>query len=214
MTKNFYEFKAAHVFIVIMLFYLAITILTYKLVFSDSFFYNLLSNKFEFDSISEIIIFQRKSEQIRLFLIPVFLVLKILIISGSIFIAITLLDDEVSFLNTMKIALLAEFVFIVSELVKLTWLIVDTPTTAESLRFFSPLCITQLIDIRNIPNYLVYPLKMFNVFEVTYWLCLAYGIMSLTTESFRKSLKIVASSYGVALLIWVIFVVFLQVQFT
>lgn len=88
------------------------------------------------------------------------------------------------------------------------------PINLEDLQYFSPLCVTQLIDTDKIPKYLLYPLKLINVFEIGYWLILTYGVTVFTNIRFARSLKVVASSYGVALLIWVVFIVFVQVQYS
>ena len=125
-----------------------------------------------------------------------------------------LLQQNVSYKNCLKITLIAELVSVVAMLIKTAWLMIDKPSNANDLQYFAPLSILQLLHLDELPKYLFYPLQLFNVFELAYWLTLAFGIMAFTQQKLGKSLKTVASSYGVALLIWVIFVVFIQVQFS
>ena len=125
-----------------------------------------------------------------------------------------LLQQNVGYKNCLKITLIAELVSVVAMLIKTAWLMIDKPSNANDLQYFTPLSILQLLHLDELPKYLFYPLQLFNVFELAYWLTLAFGIMAFTQQKLGKSLKTVASSYGVALLIWVIFVVFIQVQFS
>jgi hypothetical protein len=71
-----------------------------------------------------------------------------------------------------------------------------------------------LFNPGKIPKYLVYPLQQFNVFEAVYWLLIAGGIRAFTQKSFAQSLKITAASYGIAMLIWCLVIVFIQLQFS
>ena len=50
--------------------------------------------------------------------------------------------------------------------------------------------------------------RVINIFEVTYWFILAYLIGKEINDTTEKALSIVASSYGVGLLIWVASVMF------
>ncbi|HEX8461729.1 MAG TPA: hypothetical protein VF623_09875, partial [Segetibacter sp.] len=86
--------------------------------------------------------------------------------------------------------------------------------TAQDIQFFYPLSLTQLLNLTQFPSYLIYPLQQLNLFELAYWLLIAAGIKAHTEKTFKQSLKVVTSSYGVALGIWILFVVFIQLQFT
>ncbi len=54
----------------------------------------------------------------------------------------------------------------------------------------------------------IYPFQVFNLFELAYWFILAYLIGKELNENTDKGFSIVASSYGVSLLIWVVGVMF------
>ena len=53
---------------------------------------------------------------------------------------------------------------------------------------------------------------MLNLLEVAYWFILAYLIGKELNENIDKGFLIVASSYGVALLIWIVGVMFLTLN--
>lgn len=214
MNKSVFDFKFWKLYSLIALLYIALSYIANTSIFTDSFYYNSLLDKIDISRITEIISFQHKSQTIGYFIIPIVLFLKLLVIASIIFTGLYLFQQKLSYKNCLKIVIVAELVSIVSTLVRVAWLITDMPKNAKSLEYFSPLSITQFLHLGSLPKYLFYPLQLFNVFEIAYWFVLGFGIMAFTQQRWAKSLKIVASSYGVALGIWVVFVIFIQVQFT
>lgn len=164
--------------------------------------------------ITEMVQLQHKFLYIGYLLLPVILLFKLCLVGGVLYIGLYLFQNQVNYKNCLKITLIAELVSIIAMLIKTLWLMIDKPATAEDIQSFSPLSLTQLLHINNLPKYLFYPLQLFNVFEVAYWLILAFGIMAFTQQKWGKSLKTVAYSYGMALLMWTVFVVFIQIQFS
>lgn len=214
MKENIFQFKFWKLWAIIVLFYLILSFLLNTYILTESFYYNSLYGQLDSQRIVQVTSFQKKIERIGYLFIPLTLLIKVSSIAGIIFTGTILINQNISFKNCLKITLLAELVTVMAMLVRTGWLIIATPENTEALQYFSPLSITQLINLENVPKFLFYPLQMINVFEIAYWLLLAYGIMVFTNSKFERSLKIVASSYGIALLVWVVFVVFLQVQFT
>ena len=82
----------------------------------------------------------------------------------------------------------------------------------EYIQTFYPLSLLNLVVIENIPQYLIYPLQLINIFELAYWIVLAFLIKVYTNRSFDKSFSFVAGTYGVGLFAWVILVVFLSIN--
>jgi len=64
----------------------------------------------------------------------------------------------------------------------------------------------------NVPTWLQYPLSVVNVFELGFWILLAGGMSYLLQKRWTQMLGFVAATYGVGLLIWVLFIVFLQLN--
>lgn len=214
MQPEFFNFKIWLFWVIIIMLYALITYVSNTFIFTDSFYYAILFDKIEMTRIKEMIALQHKFQILGYLFIPIYFFLKLWIIAGIIYTGLYLLKQDVSYKNCLKITLIAELVLVVAMLIKTAWLMIDKPSNANDLQYFSPLSITQLLLLDNLPKYLFYPLQLFNVFEVAYWFVLAFGIMAFTRQKVGKSLKIVASSYGVALFIWAVFVVFIQVQFT
>lgn len=212
MNKELYNFKFWHLLLLIILLYAGTTYVTNTFMFTNSFYYTTLSDKLAIDRITELIFLQHKYQLWGYLFSPILLLLKLWIIAGVVFIGLYLFNQEVSYKNCLKIVVIAELVSVVAMLVRVAWLLIYKPANVADMQYFSPLSITQLFNANTLPKYLFYPIQLFNVFEVAYWLVLAYGIMAFTNFKFGKSLKTVASSYGVALLIWCVIIVFIQLQ--
>jgi len=212
--NNLYQFKFWQLFLIVSFIYIGIMYVSNTMIYSDAFYYNMLSQKMEIARIKDIIEMQHKYQIISYCIYPIILLLKLWSVAGVIFMVLYLLNQEVSYQNCLKITLIAELVSVVAMLVRVVWLLVAKPDNVNDIQYFSPLSLTQLLDLDSLPKYLFYPLQLFNIFEVGYWLVLAYGIMVFTNWKFEKSFKAVASGYGVALAMWAVVVMFIQVQFS
>jgi hypothetical protein len=144
----------------------------------------------------------------------IFLLFKLIGTSIVLYTAIKLFELQINFINCFRIILLAEFIPILSSITKYLYFYIYPPNNIESFQNFNPLGLSSILRNDVIPKYLLYPIQQLNLFEVGYWLLLAYGIKSLGNINFKKALKITSLSYGVGLLIWCIFIVFLQLQFS
>ncbi|MFN7839937.1 MAG: hypothetical protein ACK5QG_18395, partial [Bacteroidota bacterium] len=60
--------------------------------------------------------------------------------------------------------------------------------------------------------WLVYPIQLLNVFELLYWIALAWQLQEVLEKPFAESLGFVAKTYGVGLAVWVVVVMFLTVS--
>jgi hypothetical protein len=134
--------------------------------------------------------------------------LALVLLTGTIF-----WNIKVSFKKLFQIALIAEFLFIIPSLIKLVWfLFIETDFDLLDLQTFYPLSLLNMIEAKNIPQWSLYPLQLINVFEVVYWLILAYGISLVAKERWAKMVGLVASSYGIGLFVWVVFITFITIN--
>lgn len=209
-----FVFKKTHAFLGILALNLILLYLLNKIVFTDSFFYSTLNEQFSYNTISEIITLNKKIAWLSYAIFPIVYLLKITCISFIIFIGINLFEIKLFFDNCFKIVLLAESVPLLGSITKTLYFYIYPPNNSDIIHNFNPLGLSSLFKSDAIPKYLLYPLQQFNLFEVAYWLLLAYGIKSLGNMNYINALKITSLSYGVGLLIWCIFIVFLQLQFS
>jgi hypothetical protein len=209
-----YKFHIWKTILIFSIFYILINYITNEVIFNDLFYYNILSNKFSLKNIEEVIQFKDKYERVSFILLPLIIIIKYTFVSIIIFIGIKLFEVKINLRECFKIVLLAELIPLISSITKTLYFYIYPPTNLEALQNFNPLGLISLLNHDNIPKYLIYPLQQLNLFEVSYWFLLAYGIKSLGNVNFKKALKITSLSYGVGLLIWCIFIVFLQLQFS
>lgn len=190
-----------------------ITYLTSNMLISDELYFTHFGEQMTFEQINSLLDFQYKNQWISYMIIPVvylikFMLVAIVLLTGSIFYNI-----KITFKKLFQIALVAEFLFFVPSFIKLVWfLLVNTDYELIDLQSFYPLSLLNLTNVGSLPQWLLYPLQLVNVFEIIYWFLLAYGISLVARERLTKMLGLVASSYGVGLFVWVIFITFLTIN--
>ena len=84
----------------------------------------------------------------------------------------------------------------------------------EDLQAFNPLSLGNLVNLSEIDAWIAYPLNLISFWELLYWVFLVAGVRELFKVSYWKSFLIVLCSYGIGLVIWVIFVMYLILNAT
>ena len=108
-----------------------------------------------------------------------------------------------------NIVLQAEFIFILVTLTKVGWFyFFKSDYNLEDWQHFYPLSALSIVGYEGLQAWFIYPFQVLNLFELAYWLTLAYLLGKELKIKADKGFSIVASSYGVALLIWVVGVMF------
>lgn len=192
---------------------LAVGFLTNKALITQEAFYHSFSNQFEYTQIDEFYSFRQKSVWIFYILLPFILVFKIFLVSICLQTSLILNDFKLKFTSTFKIAITAEFVFLLPQLIKLAWfLLVKTEYTLTDVQQFYPLSALNLFKIENLSALLIYPFQTFNVFEILYWIILAGGIKQALDTDINHGIRVVFSGYIPALILWIICVMFITVS--
>ncbi|MGP2550135.1 hypothetical protein [Mucilaginibacter rubeus] len=142
----------------------------------------------------------------------IYLLVKLFTIALIFYTALFLSGKTVSLAAIFKVTLLSEYIFLVPALIKIIWFhfYYPEPTLADWHKTY---VLSALSMFDTVPGDWYYVLQTLNVFEVTYWFILGFGISSITGLSYDASLKIVVSSYLPALFIWVCLVTFVSLMF-
>lgn len=120
-----------------------------------------------------------------------------------------------SFKALWEIAIKAEFIFLLVSVCKLIWFyFFQTNFILEDIQYFYPLSSLNILDYHLLDPWLIYPLQTLNFFEFAYIILLSFQIGNLTKTNTDTGLKIVASSYVPALLLWVTVVMFFTLNFS
>lgn len=161
------------------------------------------------EMLSSIIDFRQKWQWLGYFLLPLLLLIKALIIAAILDIGCFFFNKEIQYKKLFNIVIKAEFVFLLVIVFKTAWFyLFQTDYDLEDLQYFYPLSALNIIGYEGLQSWFIYPFQVLNLFELAYWFILAYLIGKEINDTTEKGLSIVASSYGVSLLIWVVGVMF------
>jgi hypothetical protein len=205
--------KNHYVFVVLIGVAITISLLTKIFLYTDALIYDSLAEQIVTKKIEDIIEQSHKWAWIGYVFIPIIYVIKFLLIALVLQTGFFFFERKVSFSIIFKAVMLAEIPFLIIPVIKLFWfLFIQTHYTLNDLQYFFPLSALQLFDVKSLPTWQIYPLQLFNVFELIYWILLAYWLKRLLNISINKSMEVVASSYGTGLLLWVVFITFLSLN--
>lgn len=173
--------------------------------------YKNLSEQLTLKQIEAYFATQSRWQWLQYVLLPVVLYLKSTVLAWILAIGGFFYGLELSHKNYWKIVLQAEFIFLVSVLVKILWFVIIQPEfSLEEVQQFVPFSLQSILDTTTIPSWALYPLQLLNVFEGLYWVLLV--VLLNQASGSKKGALIVVSSYGPALFIWIIFIMFLTLN--
>ena len=173
--------------------------------------YNNLSEQLTLKQIEDYFETQARWRWLQYVLPPVVLYLKTtfmawILAMGGFFYGVSL-----SHKKYWEIVLHAEFVFVLVAVFKILWFtFIQTDFSLEDLQQFMPLSLQSILDTSAIPLWALYPLQLLNAFEVLYWIILIL-LLNQATKT-KKGFGVVLASYGPALFVWMIFIMFLTLN--
>ena len=209
-------------FILITLLSFFLGILSNSILKFEILFINSLSEILTQNQIEEYLNFKKKWQLLSYLIIPILLLIKMSIIASIIYIgAFFYSKAKVTFKQLFNAVVKAEFVFLGVGVLKIVWFyFFQTNYTLEDLQYFYPLSALNIVGYKGLEAWFIYPLQVLNLFELAYWLLLSYfvGKLAFTEKDKGKPMdlgfKIVASSYGSALLLWVVVVMFFTLNYS
>lgn len=180
-----------------------------ELLNTKEFVINNLADHFTQVQLEKALNLQKKWEWLGYVFIPILLLIKISIIASIIDVGCFFFGKEIKYKKLFNIVVKAEFVFLLVIVFKTAWFYYfKTDYNLEDLQFFYPLSALNIVGYEGLDPWWVYPFQVLNLFELAYWFILAYLLGNALKTNTDKGFSIVASSYGVSLLIWVVGVMF------
>ncbi|MEA9413548.1 hypothetical protein [Flavobacterium sp. PL02] len=182
----------------------------------DALQYNSMAEKLTSQQLNQYFEFQNKWKWISYFFIPVYIAIKTSIIAIVLYIGTYFLSSkEVTYKSLWTIAIKAEFIFLLVAIAKIIWFyFFQTKYDLEDIQYFYPLSALNIVGYKDLESWFIYPFQTLNLFELAYWLILAYFIGKETETNMDKGLKIVAYSYGPTLLLWITIVMFFTLNYS
>lgn len=201
--------KNSYLFIVLVLLTIGINLISKQLINSERLIMDSLLEYYSYEQVESFFNTQQRLKWIGLLITPLLLIIKTLLISTIIDVGCFFYDYEIKFKRILNIVLKAEFVFLLVTIFKIGWFyFFQTDYNLEDLQYFYPLSALSIIGYEGLQPWFIYPFQVLNLFELAYWVILAYLIGKELNENTDKGFSIIASSYGISLLIWVVGVMF------
>jgi len=213
-AKYFYETKKLEFFLFISLLYVLFSVLLNEFIIKDELYYQTLGEQLARERIEEFLEFKHKWDWIAYLIIPVVLFFKFLFVAlcletGSIF-----QGYKTSFKQMFHIAMFSELVFLFAQMLKTIVIVFAKFENLNELQYVASFSLLSVLSKKDIDPWFIYPLQTINIFEILYWFFLAYMLKIILEKGYHKMLKFALSTYGVGLLIWVILVMFINVNFS
>lgn len=183
----------------------------------DDLIYSTISNNSTSSKeISEYLSFKDKWEWVSYFLVPLFVLVKTCLIATVLYIGVFFFSKNmVSFKQLWTMVVKAEFIFLFVPILKICWFyFFKTTYNLNDIQYFFPLSALNIVGYEGLESWFVYPFQTINVFELAYSLLLSYYIGNATQTNMDNGLKIVAFSYGPALLLWVVTIMFFTLNYS
>lgn len=180
-----------------------------ELLDTDKLLVNTLIESLTGDQINEILEAKNKWQWLSYVIVPLLLLIKISLITALIDMGCFFFNQKLKYKAIFNMVVKAEFVFLLVIVFKTAWFYFFQPNyTLQDLQYFYPLSAINIVGYDGLDPWWVYPFQVLNLFELAYWFILAYLLGKAINANTNKGLSIVASSYGVSLLIWVVGVMF------
>lgn len=149
------------------------------------------------------------------FVVPVNILIKINLVALILFIGAFVFGLKVKYKELLNIVIRAEFLFLLPVLYEIIhFKFIQTNHSYIDIQYFSSLSVLNIISYKDLESWFIYPFQILNLFEVAYWLILAYYIGKSTKTNINNGLKVVACTYGSALLLWVVTIMFFTLNYS
>lgn len=182
---------------------------------TDRILIDFYSSQLSFDQIENILATQKKWKWLGYLFIPVLYLLKICLVALSIHIGVLLFNIKaLSLGNIFNTVIIADMIFLIPAIIKMVWFTFQIDYTLEDVQYFLPGSMLNIFNPKLLEPWLIYPIQSLNIWELVFWIALAWGLKKYLDGDFYRSMSLVAGTYGTGLVIWVVFVTFLTLNFT
>lgn len=212
---SFYQIDKRWLFVIFNIYAITVSVIIQEFIIYEGLYYDYFSEQMSYDRISGILEIMGKWKFYYYFLIPVVYIIKFFGISLCIISGALLSNKHLSFKKVFHATVLGEFIFLLPQLFSIVWFLFINPSyDLNELRFFEPLSLLSFTSDVGLQSWLIYPLKSANLFEFFYIVIIGAVLKEQFDGKFFKSLKVVAPSYLIGFLVWIIFISFITLNIT
>lgn len=160
---------------------------------------------FKFLEGPEALIFQLISG-LKFLAIPIVYAMKFTIVGFILWVGCFMWGYRVEYNKCWQIAMIAEVIFFVPTILKIFWfMFVSTDPNYFEYQAFYPLSFMNFFNWQDVSPWNIYPNQALNIFEILYWVVLAYGVDFAARKKKSVANIIVATSYVPLFLLWLWF---------
>ncbi len=209
-----FEVNHYYYFLALCALYALFTYLFQAYIFTEEIYFQAYQEQVSYDRIEALIQNNKRYAWLNYTLIPVLVSLKVFCVALCLFTGAFFFEYKLRFSKIFQVALVAEGVYLVPVFIKSFWfLVIAQDYTFEDISNFDYFSLLAVVGRENLEIWWTYILYSANIFELLYWLALAYGLRLLLPQAeYDDTLRLVLSSYGVGLLLWIVFICFLLVS--
>jgi hypothetical protein len=214
--KKYAHLNSYQLFVINCTIYFISLWIEFRYIFTDYFYNsNLLKSLHTETQIFDYVTKDRGLEWKNYAFIPFMIFLIVILITICLFIGFNTIEEKVSFKDSFKISLQSFIVFplnyFVTVLLKVTHVInYNFENVNDAYKYQSLL---HFFNVDKLPQWAIYPLEKVNITEFLYLLVLALFINLHLKFKWSKSIKFSLVFYGIGLLVWIVFSVFIKIVF-
>ncbi len=184
-----------------------------KMILTDQVYFNTWSQQLAYDRVETLLAMKHKWLWAGYFVIPLIVLLQVSFVASCLTTGALLGNFEGNFRFFFGIVLRCYPVLMLHGIaILITALLFKDISTISDFQRADYFSAAALINQQDLTAWYIYPLKVLNVVEICFWLLLSWNLSQYTGRSWLANFKFVASSYGVGLLLWVLFIMFLQLN--
>lgn len=203
------------IFLCLTLFYIIFAFFTNEFILNKSFYLNSFNGVMNIDQVNRLMVFKERWNWIGYFFVPLTLFIKFLFTAICLKIGVLLSEQKVPFSNLFRLAMLAEIAFVIGLIIQMIIILDGTSIrSVTELENFAPLSILSFLNHESIKKLQIFPLRNLNIFELLYWVLLAFGIKVIMNFKFWKSILFVLKTYVIGFLILSLLITYFKLATT
>lgn len=209
---DFFRLNAGLAFLFICTIYALALYIQQEFILTKELYYNTLGEQLTIERIDAFLQLRSKWVWLSYAFIPIMVLLQALLVSICLSTGAILMDYKIPFAQIFNIVVKALLVFALGKVCYLAALQFQEIRTIEDLIQADVFSLLGWLGTDGIPEWLLYPLGVINIFEIFFWFVLAAIMGYLLKRPARQMLGFVSATYGIGLLIWIALVVFIQLN--
>lgn len=201
MLRKYFQINTWVILTIIILLDLIFNLIIKSYLFTDKVVYNSMAEQVTLEEINTVMTSLRSNGILFLLLATVNKVVEMLLIAVCITIGTLLLKYQVTFKQIWSVVVKSYIVFALSTLPLLIAILFFGIERFADLNFIPLFSLAELIGESSIPSWALYPLQLINIFQLGFVLMVVTGLNLVDQRGFVKWSLLVASTYGLGLLI-------------